>query len=102
MRVKELIEVLSQFDPELPVVVSGYEDGFNDVTEVKPLTIRLNVYQDWYYGAHAAGDDAEIQRLMPDALEVSAICLGGKNTNLKGIGDENLLRLWSRHTQRES
>lgn len=32
MKVKELIQKLQEFDPELPVVVDGYESGFDHVT----------------------------------------------------------------------
>lgn len=52
MTIRELIDALSQFDPETPVVISGYEGGYNDVSIVKPLTIQLNVNDKYYYGAH--------------------------------------------------
>jgi hypothetical protein len=34
MKIKELIEQLQKFDSELPVVVDGYETGFDYVYEV--------------------------------------------------------------------
>jgi hypothetical protein len=40
MKVKDLVAKLSAFDPELPVVVSGYEGGHDDPQEPK-LSIAL-------------------------------------------------------------
>ena len=52
MKVKELIELLSQLDPELMVVKSGYEGGVNEIKKYKLCDIELNVNTDWYYGKH--------------------------------------------------
>ena len=52
MKVKELIEVLSQLDPELMVVVHGYEGGVNEVDRCDVYDIELNVNTAWYYGKH--------------------------------------------------
>jgi len=52
MKVKELIEVLSQLDPELMVVVRGYEGGVNEVDQCDVYDIELNVNTAWYYGKH--------------------------------------------------
>ncbi len=57
MTVHELITALSQFDPNTPVVVRGYEGGYNDIHQVKPLSIQLNVNTTCYYGAHGCNDD---------------------------------------------
>ena len=59
MTVKELIEQLSQFKPDTPVVVKGYEAGFNDEHEVELLSIQLNTNTIWYYGAHGTNDDQQ-------------------------------------------
>lgn len=59
MKVKELIEALSQLDPELMVVVAGYEGGVNEVDKSELCDIELNVNNEWYYGKHemlAEGD----------------------------------------------
>ena len=59
MKVKELIEKLSQLDPELMVVVAGYEGGVDEIKKYKLCNIELNVNDDWYYGKHeilAEGD----------------------------------------------
>lgn len=52
MKVKELIELLSQLDPELMVVVAGYEGGVDEIKKYKLCNIELNVNDDWYYGKH--------------------------------------------------
>ena len=52
MKVKELIEALSQLDPELMVVRSGYEGGVDEIKKIKIYDIELNVNTEWYYGKH--------------------------------------------------
>ena len=52
MNVKELIEKLSQYDPETMVIRSGYEGGVEEVSEVAETTILENVNSEWYYGSH--------------------------------------------------
>ena len=39
MIVKELIQLLQNHDPDKKVLVRGYEDGFNEVTEIVPMDI---------------------------------------------------------------
>lgn len=94
MNVRELMETLSQFDPDTRVVVAGYENGFNDITQIQPCEIRLNVYQDWFYGSHAKADDAQIQQLLPNAPVVAAIALKGENHNAEGLSSANLMGSW--------
>ena len=53
MKVKELIEKLQQLDPELAVVVSGYEGGYDDMNAMAFLNIARNVNDAWYSGDHA-------------------------------------------------
>jgi hypothetical protein len=52
MKVKELIETLSQLDPELMVVVAGYEGGVDEMDKYELCDIELNVNDEWYYGKH--------------------------------------------------
>jgi hypothetical protein len=56
MTVQELCDRLSKFPPDTPVVVKGYEGGFNDVNEIELLEMQLNVNTIWFYGAHGAND----------------------------------------------
>jgi len=52
MKVHELISMLKEFDPNLRVVVDGYEGGVKDAGYVTEETIALNVHEEWYYGEH--------------------------------------------------
>lgn len=53
MTVKELIEKLSELDPELHVFVNGYEGGFHYVDKITgPQDFSLNWNDEWYYGPH--------------------------------------------------
>jgi hypothetical protein len=57
MTIQELCDRLSQFPTDTPVVVRGYEGGFNDVLNVEAVEIQLNVNAEhWYYGAHSKPD----------------------------------------------
>jgi hypothetical protein len=52
MKVSELIEKLQALDPDLRVVVDGYEGGVEDASYVTVEEIALNVNKQWYYGEH--------------------------------------------------
>ena len=74
MKVKELIEKLSQLDSELMVVVHGYEGGVNEVSDYDLCNIELNVNSVWYYGKHellANGDKPSKK----DSTIVKGVCL---------------------------
>jgi hypothetical protein len=53
MKAKELIQILQTLDPEVHVLVEGYEGGYNfasftgDVEE-----FATDYYSEWYYGSH--------------------------------------------------
>ncbi len=69
MTVRELIERLSQYPPELRVMVDGYENGFCDLEAVGEQEVVLNQYDKWYFGPHALAGDA------PDKPTVRAVIL---------------------------
>lgn len=54
MKVKDLIEKLQGFDPELMVVRDGYEGGVTEANYADEVKIALNVNKEWYYGEHDA------------------------------------------------
>ena len=57
MTIQELCDRLSQFPPDTPVVVRGYEGGFNDFLKVEAVEMQLNVNAEhWYYRAHSKPD----------------------------------------------
>ena len=57
MNVKELIEKLQEFDPELMVVRSGYEGGMTEVKYVEEVLLATYVHTEWYYGQHDKVED---------------------------------------------
>jgi len=52
MKIKELIEKLQQFDPELMVMVDGYEDGYDDPIVGPVKKLKLNENAEWYNGKY--------------------------------------------------
>lgn len=56
MTVRELIELLAAYPPELRVVVNGYEDGFDDVApeRISVTRIELGRGEHWWEGRHAS------------------------------------------------
>lgn len=57
MNVKELIEKLQSFDPEMMVVRQGYEGGLTEIDNVDIRHVALNYHGEWYYGEHEEMDD---------------------------------------------
>ena len=56
MKVKELIEELKKLDPELMVVVDGYEGGVSELNTCGETTVKLDVNSEWWYGKHEECD----------------------------------------------
>lgn len=52
MKVKELIEQLKNFKEDAYVYMPGYEGGIYSPTSVTAIKVKLNVYEEWYYGPH--------------------------------------------------
>lgn len=57
MNIKQLIEQLQQYDPETMVVITGREGGFNEVSEISEISLKLNANTSWYYGKHEESHD---------------------------------------------
>ncbi len=77
MTIAELIQKLSLCDPSLPVVVKGYEGGYNDVSIIEEVTLQLNANTENWYGAHE-----KIWQGQPsDQSGHKAIRLAGLNPN---------------------
>ena len=76
MKVKQLIEVLSQLDSELMVVVRGYEGGVDEVSDYGLCNIWLNANDEWYYGKHETLYDNELEKVKDRNLTiVKGVCL---------------------------
>ena len=54
MTVKELISKLESFDPNMLVVVDGYEGGYDDPQEPHRIPVILNFHTESYYGKHGS------------------------------------------------
>lgn len=69
MKVRELIEKLQQFDPEMMVVLDGYEGGVDELKYVQSANVALNFNEEGYYGKHEPVTDgyltAEEQKIHP-------------------------------------
>lgn len=59
MTASELILKLQEIPPETRIVIRGYEDGYNDILQLLPVKIKLNVNEHWYEGAHEKSSDNE-------------------------------------------
>jgi hypothetical protein len=60
MKVKDLIQELQKLDPELLVVVAGYEGGVDELKNITQYKIELDAHKDWaFFGDHRALDDIE-------------------------------------------
>lgn len=57
MKVKELIELLQDQDPEAIVVVDGAEAGYRDVPRVETLKLSIDSAPKWYFGKYISGED---------------------------------------------
>jgi hypothetical protein len=68
MKVSELIEQLKAFDPDLMVVVDGYEGGVDEPEPPVEILLKLNVHKDWYYGKHDAAHATDEEK--PDCAAV--------------------------------
>jgi hypothetical protein len=72
MNAKKLIELLQNLPPEQKVVIRGYEDGFNDIKELRGVRLVHQANSPWYYGEYMLSNE-------PGAIE--AIELFGQNKN---------------------
>jgi hypothetical protein len=69
VKVRELIDALSQLDPEARVVVEGFEGfGYDDVKRVQPVCLRFGVHINVHHGEHDLVEDGE-----PNAVRIDAV-----------------------------
>jgi hypothetical protein len=55
--IKELIHDLAKYPAETRVVVQGYEDGFDDISAIRPVSVQHNPNTAWYYGQFVPAPD---------------------------------------------
>ena len=76
MTAKELIIQLQKLSPEIKIVVRGYEEGYNDIQQLKPVKLKEELNAKWYYGEYSKDDS-------PHSIE--AIELYGENNKQEEI-----------------
>ena len=52
MKISELIEQLKKYPADMEVLVPSYEDGFDPVTDCRPLHVVTYEPREWYYGVY--------------------------------------------------
>ena len=74
MTAQELIHHLQTLPPTTKIVVRGYEDGYNEILQLKPVKIKLNPNAYTWDGEYEDSTDADA---------ITAIDLYGENQNPK-------------------
>ena len=70
MNAKELIEELSKLNPNIKIVVRGYEMGYNNIMELKPIVLEEMEYRNDTFGRY---DEHYDKRIIP-AIELHGYC----------------------------
>lgn len=70
MTTAELIQQLQAYPPDMKVITEGYEEGYDDVVEVKLVKIKKTEKPKWYVGAYDNSDHSNA---------MSAIFINGAN-----------------------
>ncbi|MDB9316012.1 hypothetical protein PN462_23075 [Spirulina sp. CS-785/01] len=76
MTIQELIDHLKQYPPNTRVVIAGYQQGYNDIQKIIPVTLQLNQHHHGCNGAHRLAPPN-----LPYPCTTAAIFLGGYNPN---------------------
>lgn len=50
MTISELIHQFQTLNPEMKIVIRGYEDGYNDILTVRTVKIKPVIDAYWYLG----------------------------------------------------
>ena len=75
MTAKELIEKLSTLDPDLHILVHGYEGGFHFADSPgEETTFCLDVNSEWYYGPHEKIESVG-EKFRPNYKQIKGIVL---------------------------
>ena len=53
--------------------MQGYEDGYDEVTTVKEISIQSNTSQEWYNGKYINSDNAASERLLKAGIDGKTI-----------------------------
>jgi len=64
MNIKELIEELQKQDPEMMVVIDGYEGGYQTVELIDEIRLNLNVGKRGLFGEHKKDPQGEARAIL--------------------------------------
>ncbi len=59
MIIADLIALLQKYPPQTKVLVQGYEDGYDNVTTVKNISVKHDPDAQWYNGKYVEGAKGE-------------------------------------------
>lgn len=57
MTAQELIQHLQTLPPTTKIVIRGYEDGYNDILQLKEIKIKPKADAYWFDGEYENSDD---------------------------------------------
>ena len=57
MIIEELIQQLQRYPKNSRILVQGYEDGYDEVTNVREISIKPNTSHEWYNGKYIHSDN---------------------------------------------
>ena len=76
MKVHELINALQALNPDLEVVVSGYEGGYNNTLSIQPTVLVKDYYNYPWMGKHEAAEYVEqFEFLEPHQKKFDAVLI---------------------------
>ena len=52
MNAKQLIQILQELDPDILILVDGYEGGYTVPVETKQIEVCGPLIREWYYGEY--------------------------------------------------
>ncbi len=59
MTASELIRKLNELPPEIKIVIRGYENGYNDIIEMKNRKITNNKESNWWDGEYIESNETD-------------------------------------------
>ncbi len=57
MIIEELVQQLQSYPKNSRVIVQGYEDGYDEITTIKKISIQPNPSHEWYNGKYISSDN---------------------------------------------
>lgn len=71
MKVKELIGLLQDLNPEQEVLLTGYEGGYYNAGRIRAATVALDWNDEWYYGPHEIVDEYLLEQAQKQNVQLT-------------------------------